>query len=104
VDELIGLQVDVLVVGGTLAARAAKAATTTIPIVFAVSSDPVGAGLVESLARPGGNATGLSNIVGELSGKQLELLKAVVPRMSRVGVLQNPINSGPALIRTHTLC
>ena len=100
VDELIGLQVDVLVVGGTLAARAAKAATTTIPIVFAVSSDPVGAGLVESLARPGGNATGLSNIVGELSGKQLELLKAAVPKMSRVGVLNNPINSGPALIGT----
>ena len=100
VDELIGLKVDVLVVGGTLAARAAKAATTTIPIVFAVSSDPVAAGLVGSLARPGGNATGLSNIVGELSGKQLELLKAAVPKMSRVGVLHNPINSGPALIGT----
>jgi putative ABC transport system substrate-binding protein len=56
--------------------------------------------LVESLARPGGNATGLSNIVGELSGKQLEFLKAVVPKMSRVGVLHNPINSGPALIGT----
>lgn len=100
VDELIRRNVDVLVVGGTLAARAAKAATTKIPIVFALSSDPVGAGLVESLARPGGNATGLSNIVGELSGKQLEKLKAAVPKMLRVGVLHNPINSGPALTGT----
>lgn len=69
--ELIELNVDVLVVGGTVAARAAKARTATVPIVFTLSGDPVGTGLVASLALPGGNATGLSNLVSELSGKQL---------------------------------
>ena len=98
--ELIRLNVDVLVVGGTLAARSAKAATATVPIVFTSVSDPVGAGLVASLAHPGGNATGLSNIVSELSAKQLELLKAAVPRIYRVAILHNPLNSGPALIGT----
>jgi putative ABC transport system substrate-binding protein len=98
--ELTRLNVDVLVVGGTLAARSAKAATATVPIVFTVVGDPVGTGLVASLARPGGNATGLSNIVSELSAKQLELLKAAVPRISRVAILHNPLNSGPALIGT----
>ena len=97
VDELIRLKVDVLVVGGTLAAQFAKAATATVPIVFTLVSDPVGAGLVASLARPGGNATGLSNIISELSGKQLQLLKEAVPKVSRVAVLHNPLNSGRAL-------
>jgi putative ABC transport system substrate-binding protein len=95
--ELIGLKVDVLVVGGSVAARSAKAATTSIPIVFTSVADPVAAGLVASLSRPGGNATGLSNIVAELSGKQLELLKLASPKSSRVAVLHNPLNSGPAL-------
>lgn len=98
--ELVRLKVDVLVVGGTVAARSAMAATKTVPIVFTLVGDPVGAGLVASLARPGGNATGLSNVVTELSGKQLELLKAAVPKISRVVVLHNPRNSGPALKRT----
>ena len=98
--ELTRLNVDVLVVGGTLAARSAKAATATVPIVFTVVGDPVGTGLVASLARPGGNATGLSNIVSELSAKQLELLKAAVPGIGRVAILHNPANSGPALIGT----
>jgi putative ABC transport system substrate-binding protein len=90
--ELIRLKVDVLVVGGTVAARSAKAQTTTVPIVFTLAGDPVGSGLVASLARPGGNATGLSNVISELSGKQLELLKAVVPQVARVAVLYNPGN------------
>ena len=98
--ELTRLNVDVLVVGGTLAARSAKAATAMVPIVFTVVGDPVGTGLVASLARPGGNATGLSNIVSELSAKQLELLKAAVPGIARVAILHNPANSGPALIGT----
>ena len=97
--ELIRLEDDVLVVGGTVAAQSAKAVTTTVPIVFALAGDPVGSGLVASLARPGGNATGLSNLVSELSGKQIELLKAAVPQISRVTVLYNPANptAGTAL-------
>src|SRR5262245_21252889 len=90
--ELIHLKVDVLVVGGTIATRSAKAQTTTVPIVFALAGDPVGSGLVASLARPGGNATGLSNVVSELSGKQLELLKEALPKVERVVVLYNPEN------------
>ena len=102
VAELIRLKVDVLVVGGTVAARSAKAQTTTVPIVFTLAGDPVGSGLVASLARPGGNVTGLSNIIAELGGKQLELLKEAVPQVSRVAVLYNPVNpaAGPALNRT----
>ena len=100
IAELLRLDVDVLVVGGATATRAAKSATTTVPIVFSLVGDPVGYGLVTSLARPGGNATGLSNLVTPLSGKQLELLKAAVPRLSRVVVLHNPLNSGAALTAT----
>jgi putative ABC transport system substrate-binding protein len=90
--ELIRLKVDVLVVGGTVGARSAKAQTTTVPIVLTLAGDPVGSGLVASLARPGGNATGLSNIIADLSGKQLELLQLAVPQVSRVTVLYNPAN------------
>jgi len=99
--ELIRLGVDVLVVGGTVSAQSAKAVTTTVPIVFTQAGDPVGSGLVASLARPGGNATGLSNLTSELGGKQLELLKAAVPQISRVTVLYNPGNpaAGPGLNR-----
>ncbi len=87
--ELVRLKVDVIV-ANTPAALAAKQATRTIPIVMAVSGDPVGDGLVASLARPGGNVTGLSLMVPELGGKRLQLLKEVVPRASRVAVLWNP--------------
>jgi putative ABC transport system substrate-binding protein len=88
--ELVQLGVDVLVTFSTPAALAAKAATTTIPIVMASVSNPVELGLVASLARPGGNVTGQSNIPGpEFNGKQLELLKEAVPALSRVGVFWN---------------
>ena len=89
VAELIRLKVAVLVVGGGAAARSAKAQTKTVPIVFVLPGDPVGSGLVASLARPGGNATGTSTLLPELSRKHLELLKAAVPRVSRVTVLYN---------------
>lgn len=98
--DLVRLDVDVLMVGGTVAAQSAKALTTTVPIVFALAGDPVASGLVASLARPGGNATGMSNLVPELSAKQLELLKAAAPQVSRVTVLynpQNPVHTGPTL-------
>ena len=90
--ELIRLKVDVLITTGTPAAQAAKNATSTIPIVIGNAGDPVGTGLVASLARPGGNVTGFSVLNTELSGKRLELLKEVVPKLSRVAVLLNPAN------------
>jgi putative ABC transport system substrate-binding protein len=95
--ELVRLTVDVIVAASPPATEAAKQATSTIPIVFALSGDPVAAGLVASLARPGGNVTGLATISQDLVGKQLELLKEVAPKISRVAVLQNPSNSGHAL-------
>jgi putative ABC transport system substrate-binding protein len=91
-SELVSLKVDVIVAVGTAAIRAAKEATGMIPIVMAISADPVGSGFVVSLARPGGNITGLTNLAPELRGKGLELLKEVVPRLSRVAVLSNPAN------------
>jgi putative tryptophan/tyrosine transport system substrate-binding protein len=90
VAELLRLQVDVLVVDGTRAGLAAKSATSTIPIVLAVAGDPVGTGLVESLARPGGNITGMSVMHAELGAKRLELLKDMLPTAARVAVLWNP--------------
>jgi putative ABC transport system substrate-binding protein len=100
--ELVRLRVEILVVGGTKSAQLAKAQTTTVPIVFATSGDPVSSGLVASLAHPGGNATGISILSPELSGKQLELLKAAAPKGSRVTVLYNPVNpaAGDALNAT----
>ena len=92
--ELVRLPVDVLVTPGENAARVAQQATHTIPIVLAAGSDPVGLGLVASLARPGGNLTGLSLMGSELEGKRLELLKEAVPTVSRVGVLFNPASIG----------
>jgi putative ABC transport system substrate-binding protein len=92
VAELLAMDIDVLVVGGTLAAMAAKARTSTVPIVFTLAGDPVGTGLVESLARPGGNATGLSVFHREMSVKDLEVLKAAVPNATRVAVIYNPLN------------
>ena len=88
--ELVRVPVDVLVVGGGVSAQHAKAVTATVPIVFATVGDPVGIGLVASLSRPGGNATGMSNLQSELGAKQLELLKEVAPRTARVAVLYNP--------------
>ena len=88
--ELVRLPVDVLVVGGGVSAQHAMAATTTVPIVFTTVGDPVGTGLVASLARPGGNVTGMSNLQSVLGAKQLEMLKAVAPRIARVAVLYNP--------------
>jgi putative tryptophan/tyrosine transport system substrate-binding protein len=88
--ELVALKVDVIVASGTLAALAAKQATRTLPIVFSPAGDPVGSGLVTSLARPGGNVTGLSAFAPELVGKRLELLKQAVPGVSRVAVLWQP--------------
>jgi putative ABC transport system substrate-binding protein len=90
--ELIGLKVDVLVVAGDPAAHAAKKATSTIPIVIVTSPDPVGTGLIASLAHPGGNVTGLSDFHGGVVTKRFELLKDVVPSASRVAVLLNPAN------------
>jgi putative tryptophan/tyrosine transport system substrate-binding protein len=89
-DELVRLKVDVLVTNSTPAALAAKNATRTIPIVFLGVSDPVTVGLVDSLARPGGNVTGFTNIAPVLAGKRLELLKETVPKLSRVALLWDP--------------
>jgi putative ABC transport system substrate-binding protein len=94
--ELVRLKVDVLLAVITPAALAAKDATTTIPIVLVGVGDPVGSGLVASLARPGGNVTGLSNLSPELAGKKLEFLKDVLPAVSRVAVLWNPANPAAA--------
>lgn len=94
--DLARLEVDVIVTGGPTATRPAKAATSAIPIVMAQDTDPVGNGFVATLARPGGNITGLSNYHPELSGKQLELLKEIVPGLSRVAVLENSKEPGNA--------
>ena len=87
VDELVQLKVDVLVVSALTAIRAAKEKTTTIPIVMVTTLDPVATGIVESLAHPGGNITGLTTLLRDLGGKRLELLKEIIPGISRVGVL-----------------
>ena len=110
--ELAGARPDVLIAGfGTLTAQAAKVATTTIPIVFTLVGDPVGAGLVASLGRPGGNATGLSGLI-EIGGKQLQLLRELIPGKHTIAVLMNPdtpytrlalkeINTAAEATRTH---
>jgi len=90
--ELVRLNLDVLVTEGTPAARAAKSATSTIPVVMGNAGDPVGTGLVAGLARPGGNITGLSDFSFDLVTKRLELLKEMVPSASHVAVLLNPAN------------
>ena len=96
VAELVKLNVDIIVSGGSVVTQSAKRATKTIPIIMAQEADPVGSGLVASLARPGGNITGLATLAPELSGKQLELLKEIVPALSRIAVLESPGNSGNA--------
>ena len=96
VNELIRLKVDVIVTGGPAVTRPAKEGTSTIPIVVGFDNDPVGSRFVASLARPGGNITGLSSLSPEISGKQLELLKEVVPKLSRVAVLGTSTEPGNA--------
>jgi putative tryptophan/tyrosine transport system substrate-binding protein len=96
--DLVRLDVDAIVAFGTLAPLAAKEATATIPIVMASAGDPVGSGLVASLARPGGNITGLSIVAPELGGKRLQLLKEIRPAISRVGVLWNAANPYSTLV------
>ena len=96
--ELVALKVEVLVAAGTQAITAAAAATKTIPIVFPGAADPVGSGFVKSLQRPGGNVTGFSTMAADLGGKQIELLRSVLPRMTRLGILLNPSNSGNASV------
>ena len=96
---LVLAEVDVIVAWGTPAVAAAKRATRALPIVFVAVGDPVGTGLIASLTKPGGNVTGLTNMSAELSAKQLELLREVVPALTRVAVLRNPVNpvSAPQL-------
>lgn len=98
--DLVRAQVDVIVTAGASSTRAAKHATSTIPIVMTNESDPVGSGVIASLARPGGNITGLSTLAPEIVGKQLELLKAAVPGLSRVAVLATSSNPGYAQLRS----
>jgi putative tryptophan/tyrosine transport system substrate-binding protein len=103
--ELVGLKVDVIVTTATQSVLALKNATRTVPIVFAAVQDPVAAGIIDSLAQPGGNATGLSILAPELGGKRLELLKEVVPRANRVAFFWNPGPQGvasDAVKATHT--
>jgi putative tryptophan/tyrosine transport system substrate-binding protein len=91
VDELVRLKVDVILATSFGEILAAKNATKTIPIVFMTSGDPVAAGVIDSLAHPGGNLTGFTEIAGVLAGKRLELLKETVPKLSRVALLWNPV-------------
>jgi putative tryptophan/tyrosine transport system substrate-binding protein len=100
--ELVRLKVDVIVTAGTLASLAAKHATTTIPIVMAAAGDPLGSGLVANLAQPIGNVTGLSLMSPDLGGKRLELLKELLPQISRVAVLWNSANPYPAHVFKET--
>jgi putative ABC transport system substrate-binding protein len=102
VADLVRLNVDVMVVAGTPANFAVKAATNTIPIVFVAVADPVRVGLVASLARPGGNFTGLSLLTPELSGNRLELLMEALHKVSRVAVLRNPGNPSNAVFLEET--
>ena len=94
VAELVRLKVAVIVSAGATGTRTAKQATTTIPIVMAQDPDPVGNGLVASLARPGGNVTGLSSLTADLSGKRLELLKEILPKLSHVAVFETSTSAG----------
>jgi putative tryptophan/tyrosine transport system substrate-binding protein len=96
--DLVRLKVDVIIAGGTLAPLAAKRATSTIPIVLISAGDPLGSGLVESLARPGGNVTGMSLMGPDLGGKRLELLKELLPALARVAVLWNTATPPSAIV------
>jgi len=101
-EELVRLKVDIIVTVGSGGTRAAKAVTSTIPIVMASDDDPVGNGFVASLARPGGNVTGLSTLAPEISGKRLEILKEVIPRLSRVAVFGSSTYPGFSQVLAET--
>jgi putative tryptophan/tyrosine transport system substrate-binding protein len=96
--DLVQSKVNLIVAGGGAAIRAAQSATQTIPIVMGAVSDPLGSGLIEGLAQPGGNTTGLALMASELNVKRLELLKEVLPKASRIGILRNPDNPSHGLI------
>ena len=98
-DEFVRLKVDVIVTAAPSSTRAARKATSTIPIVMAWDNDPVANGFITSLARPGGNITGLSSLAPEISGKQLELLKETVPKLARVAVLRTWKLPGAQILR-----
>ena len=100
--ELVRLNVDIIVSGGPAATRPARKATSTIPIIMAQDGDPVGNGFVASLAQPGGNITGLSTVAPEMSGKRLELLKEIMPKLSRVAVFGNSSDPGNARVLKET--
>lgn len=102
IAEMIALKVDVIVTAGTPAALAAKKAITTIPIVMAAVGDAVGTGIVPSLARPGGNITGLSTLYNQLEGKRIQILREFAPRMKRIALLTNPANAFTSLILQST--
>jgi putative ABC transport system substrate-binding protein len=97
-EELVRLKVEVIVTAGSGVTRVAKAATSSIPIVMASDDDPVGNGFVASLARPGGNITGLSQLAPELSGKRLEILKEVIPKLSRLALFETSTNASNAQV------
>ncbi len=99
--ELVQLKVDAIMALGPPGVIAAQKATGTIPVVMVVSVDPVGAGFVKSLARPGGNITGLTNLAGDLSSKHLELLLTIMPKLSRIAVLVNPANAAHTAVRAN---
>jgi putative ABC transport system substrate-binding protein len=96
--ELVALKPDILMASSFQSTAALARLTQTIPIVFMANADPVGSGFVASLARPGGNITGLATLAGDLGAKQIELLQAVVPRLTRLGMLVNPSNPGNAFV------
>ena len=100
---LVRLKVDVIVTSGTAGALAAKHATRTIPIVMTAVGDPVARGIIDSLARPGGNITGLTSVSPDLAGKRLELLKETAPRLTRAGVLWNPAGQGATAVFKETV-
>ncbi len=95
--EFVRLNVDLIYAVGTEAALAAKQATSVVPIVFPVTGDPIGTGLVASLVRPGGNVTGLSNLAVDLAAKRLEILREVFPRLNRLAIMANPVYSAGVL-------
>ena len=99
--DLVRLKADVIVTGGGAATKAAKQVTRTIPIVMSTVVDPVGSALVPSLARPGGNLTGTSIMASDLTGKQFELLREVVPKVPRIALLWNPANPSHATVISH---
>ena len=101
--ELVRLKVDLIVSAGPTITRTLREATTTIPIIMAQDTDPVGSGFVASLAKPGGNITGLSALSPEMSGKQLELMKEIIPKLSRVAVIGNSTNPGDAQVLRETV-